>query len=185
MRMGFQKNYRFAEIVRKNVITAFLSRFMHCNVKVFELWLVSPWLSIINKWDDYYDSFSRTFSSFLNKIRNSQINVTIITRPPEVEQKNLPFLENFKDIETAKIITTPFLHSKIYICENIKETFALIGSPNLTAGSLQNIEIGLLIRSLGEGKRIISELTDVCNILLTSEGSEVIKKRGKINLRSI
>ena len=38
---------------------------------------------------------------------------------------------------------------------------------------------------LGEGKKILSELTDVCNMLLTLEGSSVFKQRDKINLKSI
>ncbi|MHA1400214.1 MAG: phospholipase D-like domain-containing protein [Candidatus Heimdallarchaeaceae archaeon] len=176
-------SFRTFEIIKKNAVATFLSNIMQCKEDIFEIWIVSPWVSIIEKWKDVYDTFDSTFESFLKKIKKQKINVTIVTRPPSsaTEKK---FIQRFEEIETARIIFLQSLHAKIYICENKTMNFAMIGSPNFTMGSFTNLEIGLLINAIKEGKRLIEELIETCYQITTLDG-HIYHKRRITNIKTI
>jgi len=163
-------------IIKRNVIIAFLSGIMQCTDDISEIWIVSPWVSVIERWQDTFDKFYSTFDSFIKRIDRKKINVTIVTRSPTSDTEN-SFIQKFEEIETARILFLQTLHAKIYICENKKMDFAIIGSPNFTTKSISNIEVGLFINAIQDGKKIIEDLIETCNDIISLKKCVYHKKR--------
>jgi len=164
------------DLVRKIAIPFFLSKVLRCRHKIDEIWLVSPWFSIIEKWLDYKDEIPRGFNTFSDKVKDEQIPVSIITRPP-TSSNHVNFIKEFEKIDSVRIIFQPTLHAKIYICDNVKESFCMLGSPNFTIGSLSLIEIGIFIRGFSEGIDIIYDLVDTCKRISKLPGFSYYKER--------
>lgn len=86
---------------------------------------------------------------------------------------------------TAELIYNDNVHAKIYAAPAPSPYgFAVLGSANLTAGSTELYEIGLLVTGVGGGSAIVDDLAHFgVHHLRTRPESEVIKKMDMMSRR--
>jgi hypothetical protein len=115
------------------------------------LFLISPWLSEIEH------SASLTSNQLLKRLRDEETTVYVVTRPP-VEEWHRLALQRLAESGRANIATVQGLHIKLFTAVTSRGSFAMLGSANFTQQALANREIGLLITSFGDGRRLVAEL---------------------------
>ena len=77
----------------------------------------------------------------------------------------------------ASIVLLPSLHTKLYCAYTARGAFALLASANLTASSLANQEIGLVIREIGAGRSLFRRLAAEAADVYRSPGRSVYCER--------
>lgn len=85
----------------------------------------------------------------------------VITRSPE-EQYHQEAVDTIMACDPIELRYNESLHAKLYvcICQDQSQSFALLGSANLTRHSIQNnIEIAMMIHGRGRGREIMGELS--------------------------
>lgn len=165
--LGETKTWLRVETVR--VISVFLDTLARSH-KWGRVFLISPWISSI----DIPGVIS--FKQLLKRFRDERVTLYVVTRPP-TEAWHTDALDQLKSTGVANITLLPTLHTKLYYADTAQGAFAMIGSANLTQQSLENREIGVLIRNTGAGARIVRELSHEASLIYRCPGSYIISRK--------
>lgn len=138
------------KIATRSVLDLFLSSLAR-SPGWKRIFLISPWLSEIEH------SATLTSNQLVKRMRDDGTTAYVVTRPP-VEDWHSRALVRLGESGRANVVTVPGLHIKLYTAITTHGAFAMIGSANFTQQALVNREIGLLLTSFGDGRRLVSEL---------------------------
>ena len=147
-----QTNY--AKIVTSTPVKEFLLKFYLSDITIESLILISPIMGTL-------EGTRVTLDSICKKASEKAIPIYAITCTPEGEfhQKAIDTLKSYDHIELR---FNESLHAKLYIClcQDESQSFALLGSGNLTRNSIENnIEIAMMIYGRGQGREVLRELS--------------------------
>jgi phosphatidylserine/phosphatidylglycerophosphate/cardiolipin synthase-like enzyme len=150
--LGMQLEY--AEVVSDKPVQRFLLKFYLSDIPIENLILISPYVSNL-------EGTRVTLDSICKKAVEKSIPFYVITRSPQEEyhQQAINTLLSYDPIELRY---NESLHAKLYLClcQDESQSFALIGSANLTRNSIEkNIEIAMMIYGRGRGREILRELS--------------------------
>lgn len=137
-------------VATRRVVGAFLGRLAvsHGWKKIF---IISPWIS------DFDATAALSFAQLLRRLEDDRATAYVVTRPP-IKDWHYRAIERIAATRRANIALVPDLHVKLYTAHTNAGEFALLGSANFTKQSLLNREIGVLVNSYADGKRVVSEL---------------------------
>jgi phosphatidylserine/phosphatidylglycerophosphate/cardiolipin synthase-like enzyme len=162
---------RYIELVSDRTIEKFLTRLFLRDTPLRYINIVAPYIS----------AMSGTRFSLMDlrkKVERERVPMYVITRAPSesYQQEAMKVLWNSPWIE---IRYNASIHAKVYVAnaQRESESFALFGSSNLTAKSIEsNIEVAILIYSKGPGKEILRELSYWAGVRLrTLEESRLVQ----------
>jgi len=151
-RLGMQPKY--AEIVSSKPVQRFLLKFYLSDVHIQNLIIISPFISNLA-------GTRVTLDGLCRKVAEKSIPTYVITRQPEEEYQKQA-INIFLSYDPVELRFNKSLHAKLYvcICQDESQSFALLGSANLTQSSIErNIEIGMMIYGRGPGRVILRELS--------------------------
>ena len=159
-----------AAVVRKGIQNVFSSRLRRSKNEVHKIVIASPWIS-------YSDSKGGPLLNIVSTIDACKIPTYVFTRQPQntTHTQAMNILMSCPNIE---IVYNNNLHAKLYICmAPYPYGFAIIGSANLTSGSEDLYEIGLLILAQGGGEEIVKQLASFgLDYLRTRPDSQIVKR---------
>lgn len=157
-------------VIRSGIQKVFVNRLRKERHHVRQIVLISPWITSSN-------SPSSPFRLLVKLIRSRSLPSYVITRRPQ-NHSHTQAIEDLKSCPTVELIYNENVHAKIYAATGPSpHGFALLGSANLTAGSMELYEIGLLIIGVGTGSSIVEDLANFgIRHLRTRPESHVIKK---------
>jgi len=159
------------QLVTRRVIAAFLEK-LAVSHGWRKLYLVSPWIS------DFGIDCGLSFPQLLKGLKDYGATAYVVTRPPVREHEwHRDALKQLAASRMASIVLLPNLHTKLYCAYTARGAFALLGSANLTAGSLENQEIGLVIREVGAGRTLFRRLAAEAAEVYRSPGRDVYCER--------
>lgn len=144
----------YAHIVTSKPVETFLMKFYYSDIPIQSLIIISPFVGTL-------EGARVTLDAVCEKSLEKRIFTYVITRAPEEEyqQQAINILKNYDPVELR---FNESLHAKLYIClcQDESQSFALLGSANLTRSSIErNIEIAMMIRGRGPGREILRELS--------------------------
>lgn len=116
------------------------------------LYIISPWISNFGESD-----ISISFDQLLHRLKHDNATAYVVTRPPEDQSHKLA-IESLAETGRASIALLPELHTKLFTADTVQSSFAMLGSANFTKNSFANRELGILIKSTGDGARIVQDL---------------------------
>ena len=159
-----------AAVIRSGIQKVFVNRLRKEKHQIRHIVVISPWITSS-------DGSSSPFKLLVKLIRSRNFPSYIITRRPQ-SYAHTQAIEDLKSCPTVELIYNENVHAKIYAATGPSpHGFALLGSANLTAGSLELYEIGLLIIGVGAGSSIVEDLANFgIRHLRTRPESHVIKK---------
>lgn len=165
-----------AAVIRSGIQRVFVNRLRRAREHVRNVVVISPWITAAPE-------SACPFASLVEIIRSHRFPSYIITRPPENAAHNKA-IEILRTCPTVELVYNDNVHAKIYACTAPSPNgFALLGSANLTAGSLAQYEIGLLVMGVGPGSAVVEDLANFgLRHLRTRPESEVVKR---IDIRSL
>jgi hypothetical protein len=168
-----------AAVIRSGIQRVFVNRLRRARQHVRTVVVISPWITAAA-------GSSCPFLALTELIRSRRIPAYFITRQPE-NTAHIKATEILRLCPTVELIYNDNIHAKIYACTGPSpHGFALLGSANLTAGSLSQYEIGLLIVGVGSGSLIVEDLANFgVRHLRTRPESEVIKKMHIRSLKNV
>jgi len=148
-------------VLTDRIVEKFLIRLNVLDNSVKELYIVSPVLGTLNDTGLPLEQLRRI-------LRVRKIKTYLVTQSPNTELTrkapgHVQALNILKDLDLIEIRFNDNLHAKVYICQckKTEDSFALLGSANLTWTSIaKNIEVGVLIKCFSSGEQIIHELNN-------------------------
>jgi len=144
----------YAEIVYSKPVKRFLLRFYLSDITIQSLILISPFVGTL-------EGSRVTLDGVCRKVVEKGISTYVITRAPEEEYHQLA-IDTLMNYDAVELRFNESLHAKLYIClcQDESQSFALLGSANLTRASIEkNIEIAMMIYGRGRGREILRELS--------------------------
>jgi len=144
----------YTEIITANPVQRFLLRFYLSDFPMQNLILISPFVGTL-------EGSRVTLDGVCRKAVERGILIYVITRPPE-EEYHQQAIDTFMSYDQVELRFNESLHAKLYICicQDESQSFALLGSANLTRNSIEkNIEIAMMIYGRGHGREILRELS--------------------------
>jgi hypothetical protein len=147
---GAALGLRQPEVLTKRVAEVFLRRVLCEERPVSSLTLVSPWISELGENLDW-------LARLRDYVALRQIRTLILTRPPDAGWHRAS-LDILSGTDFASIYLVPDLHAKLFVCEAVPVGFAVVGSANLTARGLVNVELGVLFEARGELTHLVRQL---------------------------
>jgi hypothetical protein len=168
-----------AAVIRSGVQRVFVNRLRRAKEHARHVVVISPWITMVG------DS-SCPFLALVQLVRTRRIPAYFITRRPD-NNAHVRAVEVLRACPTVELVYNDNVHAKIYACTGPSpHGFALLGSANLTAKSLEMYEIGLLIVGVGPGSSIVEDLANFgIRHLRTRPESEVVKKIDVRSLRNV
>jgi hypothetical protein len=168
-----------AAVIRSGIQRVFVNRLKRAKEHVRNVVIISPWITAAA-------DPACPFSSLVQVIRSRRLPAYFVTRPPE-NSAHTKAIDILRSCPTVELVYNESVHAKIYACTAPSpHGFALLGSANLTAGSLAQYEIGLLVIGMGPGSAIVEDLANFgLRHLRTRPESEVIKKMDIRSLRNV
>ncbi len=157
------------KLATRRVITVFADALARSH-RWDRIYIISPWISAFDI------PGTMMFTQLLKRIRDEDVTVYVVTRPP-LEPWHASAIEQLSATGHANIRLLPSLHTKLFFADTAHGAFAMIGSANLTNKSLENREIGVLIRGVGAGKRLVRELSHEAADIYRSEGSVSVSRK--------
>lgn len=144
---------RHVELVTERPVERFLLRFFLRDARIRSLCIVSPFIS---------PTTGRRFSlaDLRRKVEDERIPTYFITRRP-VDQYQFDAMETVTGSPWIEIRYNASIHAKLYVAvsERESDSFALFGSGNLTARSIEtNIELAMLVYGHGYGRELLHDL---------------------------
>lgn len=144
---------RHVELVTERPVERFLLRLFLREARFRSLCLVSPFIAPMH---------GRRFSlaDVRRKAESERIPTYVITREP-VEDYQIQAMQVIQGCPWIEIRYNASLHAKLYVAvaEREADSFALFGSGNLTARSIEsNIELAMLVYSWGHGRELLHDL---------------------------
>ena len=144
---------RYAELITERPVERFLMRLFLRQVPLRGICIVSPFIAAM---------FGRRFSlaDLRRKVESEGIPTYVLTREPSeaYQQEALDVILGSPCIEVRY---NAALHAKLYVAlaEREAESFALFGSGNLTAQSIEvNVELAMMVYNTGPGRDILRRL---------------------------
>ena len=131
----------------------FFTRVLAEDRPISSLTIVSPWIS---NWEAGHVGLE----ALRETIDRRKIRTLILTRPP-VQDWHTKALDSLNRSPFISIFLLRDLHAKVFVCEAVPVGFGLVGSANLTAQSLLNLEVAVLF----EGRGIMTPLIKQLKIL--------------------
>jgi hypothetical protein len=157
------------QISTRRVVSHFLDTLARSH-KWSRLFVISPWIS------DFEIPGILSSAQMLKRIKDDRATLYVVTRPPE-EVWHSAALERIRLSGVANIKLLPELHTKLFYADTAQGSFAMLGSANLTQRSLQNREIGVLIRDAGAGAKIVRQLSYEASSIYHIAGSTRIGRQ--------
>lgn len=141
-----------ARLIRGDVILELLRQIYYAR-DVKQLVIVSPW---ITPWTE-----APSFSCLLELVRVRKTRILVVTREP-INEAHLKAVRLLATLKTAEILFNDSVHAKIVACLAPSPwAFGALGSANLTANSLSQVEVGLMVSSRDGGEALIRELASM------------------------
>jgi mRNA-degrading endonuclease RelE of RelBE toxin-antitoxin system len=139
-------------LVRNEVISSFFQMVenLPSTMPISGLTIVSPW---ITPWSAQRSSLGGT----TKVITRRNISTKIVTLPPVIP-KHIEAIDHFNNLPSVSVFTHPKLHAKFYICDADPMPFALVASANSTQKSMQNSEVGILVKGRGDLEGFVRDL---------------------------
>jgi hypothetical protein len=134
------------------------------------LYVISPWLSTFGK------DCGMSFEQFVKRVRDDRPNLYVVTRPPE-DGRHQEAVDALAATRSANIALLPNLHAKLFVAVTRSMSVSMVTSANFTAQSLDNHEIGLLIRAKGDGQALVKRLHQEAAQIYRTDGRKLIAKR--------
>jgi len=144
----------YAEIVTSKPVQRFLLKFYLSDFPIQSLILISPFVGTL-------EGSRVTLDGVCKKAVERGIFTYVITRAPE-EEYHQQAIDTLMSYDQVELRFNESLHAKLYICicQDESQSFALLGSANLTRNSIEkNIEIAMMIYGRGHGREILRELS--------------------------
>jgi len=144
----------YAEIVTSKPVQKFLLRFYLSDIPIQSLILISPFVGTL-------EGSRVSLDNICKKAVEKGIFIYVITRAPE-EEYHQQAIDTLMSYDHVELRFNESLHAKLYIClcQDESQSFALLGSANLTRNSIEkNIEIAMMIYGRGHGREILRELS--------------------------
>jgi len=161
----------YAEIVTDKPVKKFLLKYYLTDTPMESLILISPFLGTLEGTRVTLDAICR------KALERGVFTYVITCKPGEDQQGALDCLLRYDRVEVR---FNESLHAKLYICicKEESDSFALLGSANLTRNSIMNnIEIGMMIYGRGKGKDIVRGLSSWgLEKLRTFNNTQLVKK---------
>ena len=134
----------------RNVLDAYLNALKQSG-DWKRLSIISPWLSPLDA------SYCLTSDGLAQRLKSNGATLYLVTRPP-TEPWHTRAIETFAATGRANVAFIGDLHAKLFTASTATSSFALVGSANFTQNSIENMEIGLLVHSYMEGKKVVTAL---------------------------
>lgn len=168
-----------AAIVRSGIQRIFVNRLRRAAGHLRRLVIVSPWITAGKEADSPFAALRKTINS-------NRLPTYVVTRRPQ-DAAHLVAINLLSECPTVEIVYNDNVHAKIYAASGPSpHAFAILGSANLTAGSTDLYEIGLLVIGVGDGSVIVEDLANFGFYhLRTRPESEVIKKMNFRKTRNV
>ena len=148
--IGFVRDVK-AAVVRNGIQNTFSARLRRSKTQARKIVIASPWIS-------YSDSKRGPLLNIVATIDAYKIPTYVFTRQPQ-NMAHAQAMNVLMSCPCVEIVYNNNLHAKLYICiAPYPCGFAIIGSANLTLGSEDLYEIGLLILAQGGGDEIVRQL---------------------------
>jgi len=144
----------YAQIVTSKPVQSFLLRFYLSDFPIQSLILISPFVGTL-------EGSRVTLDNVCRKAVEKGIFIYVITRAPE-EEYHQQAIDTLMSYDLLELRFNESLHAKLYICisQDESQSFALLGSANLTRNSIEkNVEIAMMIYGRGHGREILRELS--------------------------
>lgn len=145
---------RFAEIVTERTVERFLLRLFLREARLRAVSIVSPFISSLAD-----ARFS--LRDLREKVEREHVPTYVVTREPADDYQAEAMQELFGS-PWIEVRYNPFVHAKLYVAvaERDPESFALFGSRNLTARSIEtNVELAMLVYSHGPGRELLRDFS--------------------------
>jgi phosphatidylserine/phosphatidylglycerophosphate/cardiolipin synthase-like enzyme len=156
-------------LTTRRVVASFLDTLARSH-RWQRIYLISPWIS------SFGDECGMTFPQFLKRLKDDDATAYVVTRPPE-QAWHRSAVEDIALTGQANVALVPSLHTKLYYADTAQGSFALLGSANLTAQSLHNREIGVLIRSVNAGRQLVRNLSHEAADIYRSQDRRLLTQR--------
>lgn len=145
------------DVFRSHVLQKFFER-VYRSGRVSKMIIVSPWISNFRfrhevghiDLDSLFFIFGQRRATFY-----------IVTRTPQDDWHQAAIDKIEKHRAAGKQVSLKFrddLHAKIFYADVLETSLCLIGSPNLTARSDTNSEIGLMLRGSPSTRRVLQDI---------------------------
>ena len=149
------------EVIKREVVGAFLNRVMREGTRIQRLVIISPWVSEF-KYRLKTDVGEFTLKTMVDRIENSQGNLYILTRKAKPRDPwHQEALDAFSNSARCKIKINENLHAKIYYAQTERESYAMLCSANFTSRSLDNDEAGILIRLTRNSEKLVRQIENI------------------------
>ena len=144
---------RYAHLVTERPVERFLMRLFLREAPLQCLCIVSPFIAAMA---------GRRFSlaDLRAKVDTEKIPTYVLTREP-VEEYQRNAMAILRGSPLIEVRYNQALHAKLYlaVAKREPESFALFGSGNLTAQSIEsNLELAMMVYATGPGRDILREL---------------------------
>jgi hypothetical protein len=144
---------RYAKLITERTVEKFLQRLFLRETPLRSLCIISPFIAAMAD-----SRFS--LAALRRKIEREAIPTYLITREP-AEPYQIEAMQILTGCPWIEVRYNPSVHAKLYLAwaRDEPESFALFGSGNLTAKSIEsNIELAMMVYGTGPGRHIIREL---------------------------
>jgi len=144
----------YAEVISSKPVQRFLLRFYLSDIPMQSLILISPFVGTL-------EGSRVTLDAVCKKAVEKGIFTYVIPRAPE-DEYHQQAIDTLLSYDLVELRFNESLHAKLYvcICQDEAQSFALLGSANLTRSSMEkNIEIAMMIYARGHGREILRELS--------------------------
>jgi len=151
--MNLAKDTRHVRLITERTVEHFLQRLFLRDILVRNLYLVSPFINAM-------ECSRFTLADLSAKIIRECIPTYVVTRTP-VEPWQEAAMAILAQNEWVEVRYNDSVHAKVFITAAMpeSESFALIGSGNLTGQSIEkNLEVGMIIIAQGQGRPLVEEL---------------------------
>jgi phosphatidylserine/phosphatidylglycerophosphate/cardiolipin synthase-like enzyme len=152
---------RYAEMITERTVERFLQRLFLREPAVRALCIVAPFISPMT-------SSRFPLAALTAKVERERVPTYVVTRQPD-EPYQKEAMDVLRDCPWVEVRYNSSVHAKLYVAHaNVEsESFALLGSGNLTARSIEtNIELAMMIYSKGPGRGIVKDLYYWANVRL-------------------
>jgi len=144
---------RYVELVTERSVERFLLRLFLRETPLRGLCVISPFIAPMQG-----SRFS--LANLRRKIERETIPTYLLTREP-TEPYQFEAMQILLGCPWIEVRYNPSIHAKLYLAwaRDEPESFALFGSGNLTAHSIEsNIELAMMVYGAGPGRDILREL---------------------------
>lgn len=145
------------EVITSDVVLEFFSRFLESKRKCLTLWIISPWITPLK-------GEPVTLRQVANRLESEKVYTRVITRLPDQPHYE-DAVRTLADVSSCEILIMNELHAKLYVAYNQGESFAMIGSANVSAHSRRAVEVGLLVKDYKWGTDLIQELINAAHFI--------------------